>query len=611
VTTVSSPGREGTLARGVSAEHNIASHLPRIARISPERIAVRAPVGSRKSSGARRGEPSRADDGSLFGPGGPGNASHSSRVFAKRTAWAGLSFAELDERCDAIAHGLAARGLVPGDRVALFVRPGFDLVAITFALFKLGAVPVLVDPGMGQRALVSCVARTKPRAFIGVPAAQVLRALHRRELASIEISVTVGPRWFAGATTLSDIVRGSYGRFEARAVRPDDEAAVLFTSGSTGPAKGVVYTHANFAAQVRVLRELYGLRPGEIDLSCFPLFALFSVALEMTAVFPVMDPSHPGRCDPERIAEAILEHGATNTFGSPAIWRRVVPWCIERGVRFPTLERALIAGASVPLDLVEGFHGVLAGEADVHTPYGATECLPVSSIHGRALCADLRARSESGAGTCVGRAAPGIEIALIAIQDEPIREWSDARVVRAGDRAREIGEICVRGEVVTREYKFDERATALSKIRDGETLWHRMGDVGYFDDEGLLWFCGRKAHRIETGRATVLPVPAENVFNLHPRVRHSALIGIGPRGRERPALVVEPEAKAMPKNALERSTFTRELEDLARERGRAPEHMALPDIDTVLYRRTFPMDVRHNAKIQREKLKAWAQGERP
>jgi len=560
--------------RLAAEEHNIASHLVRSARNAPQRVALRVP--DRASS--------------RFG-------------FRRRTSWSSLSFAELDERCDAIAHGLVARGLEPGDRVALFVRPGFDLVAITFALFKLGAVPLLIDPGMGAKSVVACLSRTKPRALVGVPAAHVLRALHQRELSTIRINVTVGPRWLAGATTLAELARRSHGVFAPRAVQADDAAAILFTSGSTGPAKGVVYSHANFAAQVRALRELYDLRAGEIDLACFPLFALFSAALEMTAVFPILDPSRPGRCDPALIVEAALEHGATSTFGSPAIWRRVVPWCLERGIRLPSLARVLVAGASVPLDLVEQFHRVLADEADVHTPYGATECLPVSTISGRELLGDRRARSESGAGTCVGKAAPRIEIALVEIRDDAIHDACEARHVKR----MELGEICVRGDVVTREYAGDERATELAKIRDGDSMWHRMGDIGYVDDEGLLWFCGRKSQRIETRDGRVMPVPSENVFNLHPRVRRCALVGVGPRGSERPALVVEPRAGEMPKRAKDRETLSHELREFASARARASGALIQPRIHTVLYRRALPVDVRHNAKIQREKLKAWAE----
>jgi acyl-CoA synthetase (AMP-forming)/AMP-acid ligase II len=569
--TSTSAFAESGAETAASASNNIAAHLPRIARLSPSRVALRAPVRSMLS----------------FGGG---------------DQWKSITYAELDERSDAIARGLASRGVMPGDRAALLVRPGAEFVAITFALFKLGAVPVLVDPGMGRGALVACIARMKPRVFLGIPAAHALRALHRQALAGIEIAIVVGPRRFAGTPTLAEIA--SPGRFPPHAVHAHDEAAVLFTSGSTGPAKGVVYTHANFQAQVRALEELYGFAPGGIDLACFPLFALFSVALEMTAVFPRIDAAHPARCDPRDVAGAILAHGTTSTFGSPAIWKRVIPWCIENGVRFPTLERALIAGASVPLDLVESFRCILHADADVHTPYGATECLPVSSISGRELL-ELRARSESGAGTCIGRPAPGVEFALIAIDDAPIRAWSDVRLVAPG----EPGEICVRADVATRAYKFDERATELAKIQDGASFWHRMGDIGYRDERGLLWFCGRKSQRIETERGQVLPVPSENVFNLHPRVRQTALVGVGARGREHPALVVEPVDGAMPRGAEEKRAFARELDDLVTKRARAPHDIALSRVETVLFKKRLPMDARHNAKIQREKLKAWAEGE--
>src|SRR5205085_7356034 len=123
------------------------------------------------------------------------------------TEWDATSFAELDRRCDAIAHGLARLGLARGERCAVFVRPGADLVAIVFALFKLGAVPVLLDPGMGARALVACLARVEPRAFLGVPLAHVLRVVHARALASIEIAVTVGGRWFPHSVPLDELAR--------------------------------------------------------------------------------------------------------------------------------------------------------------------------------------------------------------------------------------------------------------------------------------------------------------------------------------------------------------------------------------------------------------------
>jgi olefin beta-lactone synthetase len=550
---------------GARENVNIAEHLPRNARRSPQRAAVIAPAG-------RRG-------------------------------WSTATYAELDERCDAIAHGLSERGLARGDRVALFVRPGLDLIAITFAVFKLGAVPVLIDPGMGRDSLIACLAKMKPRAFVGIPLAHVLRRIHAARLASIEIDVVVGPGLFPGVLTLAEIARGSRAAFPCTPTRSDETAAILFTSGSTGPPKGVVYTHGMFDAQVRAIRALYTIRADEVDLACFPLFALFDVALETTCVVPRLDATRPAACDPEQIAGAIETHGCTYTFGSPAIWERVAPWAVKRGVRFPTLERVLIAGAPVAPSLVATMRTLLASFGDVHTPYGATECLPVTSISGAEIEGDARELMESGFGTCVGRAAPGIDLALIDVHDRDMDAWSESLVLGAAS----IGEICVRGEVVTREYAGEPRFTRAAKIADGERVWHRTGDAGWIDERGRLWIVGRKAHRIEMRDGVAWPVPLENVYDLHPRVRRTALVGCGALGQQTPCLVVEPVPGSHPNNDAERTTFTRELGALRRSRERGDSPARLPEVSRVLFCDSLPVDVRHNAKIQREKLAVWAE----
>ncbi len=508
-----------------------------------------------------------------------------------------ITYAELESRSNRIARGLRERGLRPGDRVCLFVRPGFELIAITFALMKAGAVPVLIDPGMGRRSLLSCVERMKPCVFIGITLAHALKRVFPAAFASVELSVVVGRRWLFGGIPLEELLESSDAPLLEDTAR-DDEAAILFTSGSTGPPKGVTYTHGIFHAQVLALRELYGFEAGEIDAACFPLFALFSPALRMTCVFPELDPTRPARCDPERIVEAIQRTSATTTFGSPAIWRRVVPWCLEHGVQLPTLKRVLIAGAPIPPFLVEGFSRILGPEADVHTPYGATESLPVSSISGAEILGPARARTESGAGTCVGRPAPGIDLRLIEITEARIVDWHDATEVPPG----ELGEICVRGAVVTPEYKFQEHPTALAKIRCvGGDLYHRMGDIGYLDEAGALWFCGRKAHRLETAAGLLMPVGVENVFNPHPRVHRTALVGVGVRGAERPVLVVEAAPGEHPRTRHARESLAENL------RAFAAAHEAARVVEEILFHPSFPVDVRHNAKIHREQLKAWAE----
>ena len=116
-----------------------------------------------------------------------------------------LGFGELEERCDAYARGLVDVGLRPGDRTCLFVRPSPELIAITHALFRIGAVPVLIDPGMGRRNLLGSVERLRPRGFIGIPAAHVARHLFPRAFRSIEVAVNVGKRAVFGGTSLERV----------------------------------------------------------------------------------------------------------------------------------------------------------------------------------------------------------------------------------------------------------------------------------------------------------------------------------------------------------------------------------------------------------------------
>lgn len=518
---------------------------------------------------------------------------------ARGGGWSRIDFEELAARASRVARGLEREGLRRGDRVCVFVRPGPDWVAIVYGLFQLGAVPVLIDPGMGRKGVVSCVQRTRPRGFLGIPLAHALRLTSPRAFESVEVAVTVGaPRLWSG-TTFARLTAGPDEPYPCAATAPEDEAAILFTSGSTGPAKGVRYEHGMFAAQVRVLRELYGMRPGEVDLACFPLFALFSAALEWTSVLPDMDFSRPATCDPARIVRAIHEHGATNAFGSPAIWRRVAPWCAANGEGLAPLGRLLIAGAPVPPSLIQACVDLLPPGGDVHTPYGATEALPVSSQGGRELLDRYRERTETGEGNCVGRPAPSVEVRVIEIEDGPIAEMTAARELPRG----EIGELCVRGPVVTREYDADPEATALAKIADGGGFWHRMGDLVRLDEDGCLWFHGRKSHRLRTAKGLLTPVPLENVFDRHPLVERSALVGVGAPGAERPYLVVEPKRGLKVRGARDRDRLTN---DILRTGLWFPPCLA---VEGVLFRSDLPVDVRHNAKIKRGELKRWAEAQ--
>ncbi len=324
---------------------------------------------------------------------------------------------------------------------------------------------------------------------------------------------------------------------EIAATDADEVAAIVFTSGSTGPPKGVVYRHRNFTAQVEAIREAYGIEPGEVNLPTFPLFALFDPALGMTTVVPEMDPTRPARVDPAKIIEPIREFGVTIMFGSPALLDTVGRWGVEHGVTLPTLRRVISAGAPVSPRVIERFQSMLTGDAAIHTPYGATESLPVATTSSHEILGETRHATDRGAGTCVGRPVPSIEAAVIAIDDGPIDRWSEALQVATG----EIGEIVVKGPQVTLEYFNAPAHTALAKIDEDDAVRHRMGDLGYFDESGRLWFCGRKSQRVRTAAGDLFTVPCEAVFNTHPEVFRTALVGVGRTRSQRPVLCVELE----------------------------------------------------------------------
>ena len=513
-----------------------------------------------------------------------------------------LSFAELDAEVSAWKVRLAVAGIARGDRTLLLVRQGLPLIASAFALFRLGAVPVVIDPGMGLKNFLACVARSRPTALVGIPFAQILSRLFRPSFRTVRTRVTASGSLTARRSSGSEIVNR---KSEIVNSSPAELAAVLFTSGSTGAPKGVCYEHGMFAAQVRLIRETYAIEPGEIDLPLLPIFALFNPALGMTTIVPEIDPRRPAEVDPAKIVRAIRQENVTNSFGSPTLWRKIGEHCVAEKITLPSLRRVLCAGAPVPAALWKSSSAFLP-RGQLHSPYGATEALPVASVSSREI------DPTTTRGACVGRPISGIDVRIIAVIDGPVAALADTRELPRG----EIGEMIVRGPVVTQSYDALPAATAAAKISDasvaprsvaqpsalnaqlGRTgaVWHRMGDCGYLDADGRLWFVGRKVERVETQQGTLHTEPCEQVFRCHPRVTRCALVGLGERGRQRPALIVE----AVVKDSAAARVFARELRVLALA------HAHTTPVKIFYFHPKFPVDVRHNAKIHRLTLAQWA-----
>jgi len=508
-----------------------------------------------------------------------------------------LTFQELDEDSTRLAAGLHAMQVEQGSRLALMIPPSCEFISWVFALFKAGMITVLIDPGMGRKNIINSLQRVETEGFIGISKVQAVRTILRHKFPTAKKNVTVGRRWFWGGPTSQKLRRTPLDNFEMFKPQATDPAAIIFTTGSTGPPKGVHYCHQNFYHQVLQIQEQYQIDPGERDLPAFPLFGLFNAAMGVTTILPEMDPTKPALVTPQNIIMPIQDWEVTQSFGSPALWETVGRYCSEHDVTMPSLKRILSAGAPVPPRVLQRMRDAMASDGDMHTPYGATESLPVATISASEVLSETAEKTDAGHGTCVGANFSGIEWKVIKIRDDELRDIEDTIELVPG----EIGELIVRGPVVTSHYVTHEKETRLHKIKDGSGFWHRMGDVGYFDQTGRFWFCGRKSHRVQLAQKTLFTIPTEALINLHPRIYRSAVVQVDNQGISEAAIVVECWPDSKPSSHTDKEQLLSELKQLASEND-------LTSVIThFLVRDALPVDIRHNAKIFREKISVWAQ----
>ncbi|MGR6920124.1 fatty acid CoA ligase family protein [[Actinomadura] parvosata] len=494
-----------------------------------------------------------------------------------------LTYARLDQLITRAASRLSRAGVTPGTRAAVMIPPGRELVAVVLALLRLRAVPVLIDPGLGVRAIGACLAEAAPGAFIGVPHAHLARAMLGWAADSVHTTVTLATRTLWLTKPRTPYVQAAAGP------DADDLALIAFTSGSTGPPKGVPYRHRHLTGQTGLLAQLGALEPGATVYSTFLPFAVAAPSMGCAAVIPRLDLRRPDRTDPAAMARSITTNGVRGLFAAPALLDRLARHCLRHGQVLDSVEIVLTAGAPLPYPVLDRARRCLPAHADVRSVYGATECLLVSVADAAELTATAPATAR-GAGTCLGSVLPGNVVRVIRVTDEPIPHWSDDLTVPPGT----VGEITVAGPAVSDPYLARPHESALARIDDHGEPVHRMGDLGWQDEQGRLWFAGRKSERVRTAGGDLYTDQVEPIIDALPGVRRSALVGVGPPGGQRPVLCVE----------CEPGTSCRERRDLVeRVRARAT---ALAGISEVLPHRGFPMDVRHASKIRRPLLAGWA-----
>ncbi len=526
-----------------------------------------------------------------------------------------VSLRDMDLRSSAIAAGMQELGIGPGKRIALLVRFGEDFITLVFALLKCGATAILIDPGMGRKNVLQCLAESEPEGFVAIPLAHAIVKVYSSRFPKAKYNVTVGRRFgFLPHPTLSHLESKSPSSFVPPETISSDPAAIIFTTGSTGPPKGVLYTHRTFNGQIDKISGHYGIEPGGLDLSGFPLFGLFNAVMGTGTILPDMDPTRPADVDPVRLLDAIDQWQVNQSFGSPALWTKVGLYCKRTGRTVHSLRRVLSAGAPVPPRVLEQIRSAMHPDGKMFTPYGATEALPIASIESREVLGETAALTRIGRGTCVGNRFEGIQWRVIRIQDGPLRDVDETERLGTG----EIGELMVAGPVVTQTYMTRTDQNALHKVFDPSLLssentsndgsiryWHRMGDVGYLDDRDRFWFCGRKGHRVITPNGTLYTEPIEGVINTHPWVYRSALV---PRGRapdQSPAVIIEPWPEH--RRDVNAHSLQAKQEWSQMIQSYLPEH---PIDAFIVHPGKLPTDIRHNSKIFREQLTTWLEKQR-
>jgi olefin beta-lactone synthetase len=498
-------------------------------------------------------------------------------AFVDGATGARISFADLHRRVMAIAAGLGSIGVQPGQRIALLVPPSIDLVAAVYACWRAGAVTVIADRGLGLRNLGRAVRGAHVDWVMGPP--QALAAARAMRWAPQAGTIAVGAKRVLGAVACLDQLALSTAALPP-APHPDDVAAVLYTSGATGPAKGVRYRHRQLAAQRDALAATYAITADDRLVAAFAPFALYGPALGITSTIPDVDVTKPGTLTASALGAACADVDATIVFASPAALANTNRTAHGPDPRFSRVRLVLSAGAPVPIATLRAT-AALFPAAQLHTPYGMTECLPVADV-------SLGQIDDAGPGdgVCVGQPVAGVEV-LVAPLD------FNASATVAGLAVGDTGEVLVRAPWLSDGYdqlwrtEHDARPVDV----DGE-VWHRTGDVGHLDADGRLWIEGRSVHVVHAADGAVTPVPVEVCVERLDGIERVAAVGVGPVGCQQLVVVVEDAAG-------DDGLATEALSTMVRAVVAGP-------VAAVLTVGAMPVDIRHNTKIDRTAVAAWA-----
>jgi acyl-coenzyme A synthetase/AMP-(fatty) acid ligase len=550
---------------------NIADIALDVARRDPERIAVIQPDGRN-----------------------PDNT----RKYIRHT------YRELSDDVESVAVGLREIGVVEMTRTVFMAPPSYESAVVTLALTRVGATSVWIDPTVGYRNVAERLCRLKVEAFVGISLAHLGRFAFGWGPRFMSKAIVVGDRGFPGAHSVASLHRGVPSTITRAVLTPDDPASIMYTTGSTGPAKPTLYRNKEFCNVFRMVHHTWRFAEIEgvpVDMPVFPAFFAVGLSAGGTIVIPPINflREKPAKVRARALLEVIRDCGVQTLFASPVILENLSRLGRDEGATAPSLHTVVGGGAPLYAHVIGPLQAMLGPGGSVHADYGATEALPVSEMPCKEALEETYGATARGAGLCVGHPFPGVTIKIIGIDDRPIATLGDARELPLG----EVGEIIARGPHISQSYANDVASTKKNKIAgpDGE-VWHRLGDAGYLDGKGRVWCAGRMGHRIAIQSGALFPLMCEPIFDAHPAVRRSGLVGV--------TVSVDSDV-TVPVICVElkdhKAHDGRQLDALRTELlAMAATHPNTRNIRQLIFNARLPVDPRHNSKIERPALARWA-----
>jgi len=525
------------------------------------------------------------------------------------------TYAELSADAESVAVGLREMGIAELTHIVCMSPPSYETCVMGVALTRVGAFSIWIDPSVGYRNIAERLSRVKPEAFLGNALAHLGRITFGwgpRDLRKLVVTaspllpggrIITGFPPFPGARSIRSLRKQAPAEPEPPRVGPDDPCAVLYTTGSTGPAKPSLYLHRNFCQVFRNAHHSWRWDPDNevpVDMAVFPAFLFIPISAGGTMVVPPIDFARqpPAKVNSAALIQVINDCKVGSFFAAPILIENLASEALARKLTMPSLKRVIGAGAPITGPVERMMSAVMAPDGELAANYGATEAMPSTELGSREHLRGLWSMTEQGAGICVGYALPGVELTIIDIVDGPIESIEETPELPPG----QVGEILVRGKHVSPEYYLDPESTRKNKVPDPHGDWHRFGDVGYLDAQGKLWVCGRVSQRVKAAGGNIYPLQVEPLFDAHPKVRRSGLVGVPAPGGELPVLCVE----------VEPDVGKDELAGLHQELlARAADSEMANQIHAILFADTLPVDPRHNSKIERGHLAKWAARQLP